>query len=96
MPLKSSADKEDKNTSTKLTKSVIIKVYVLEKDRNTILSNGRLDDNFINESQNILKKQFPNIGGWKDTLLCQTSFSAVSEESVQITTLRKIVGFFQR
>lgn len=86
MPLKSSADKEDKNTSTKLTKSV--KVYVLEKDRNTILSNGRLDDNFINESQ--------NIGGWKDTLLCQTSFSAVSEESVQITTLRKIVGFFQR
>ena len=95
MPLKSSADKEDKNTSTKLTKSVIIKVYVLEKDRNTILSNGRLDDNFINESQNILKKQFPSIGGWKDTLLCQTSFSAVSEESVQITTLRKIVGFFQ-
>ena len=89
MPLKSSADKEDKNTSTKLTKSVIIKVYVLEKDRNTILSNGRLDDNFINESQNILKKQFPNIGGWKDTLLCQTSFSAVSEESVQITTLGK-------
>ena len=86
--------KEDKNTSTKLTKSV--KVYVLEKDRNTILSNGRLDDNFINESQNILKKQFPSIGGWKDTLLCQTSFSAVSEESVQITTLRKIVGFFQR
>ena len=94
MPLKSSADKEDKNTSTKLTKSV--KVYVLEKDRNTIQSNGRLDDNFINESQNILKKQFPNIGGWKDTLLCQTSFSAVSEESVQITTLGKIVGFFQR
>ena len=89
MPLKSSADKEDKNTSTKLTKSVIIKVYVLEKDRNTILSNGRLDDNFINESQNILKKQFPNIGGWKDTLLCQTSFSAVSEEFVQITTLGK-------
>ena len=94
MPLKSSADKEDKNTSTKLTKSV--KVYVLGKDRNTILSNGRLDDNFINESQNILKKQFPNIGGWKDTLLCQTSFSAVSEESVQITTPGKIVGFFQR
>ena len=92
MPLKSSADKEDKNVNT--TKSV--KVYVLEKDRNTILSNGRLDDNFINESQNILKKQFPNIGGWKDTLLCQTSFSAVSEESVQITTLGKIVGFFQR
>ena len=87
--MKSSADKEDKNTSTKHTKSV--KVYVLEKDRNTILSNGRLDDNFINESQNILKKQFPNIGGWKDTLLCQTSFSAVSEESVQITTLGKIV-----
>ena len=87
MPLKSGADKGDKNTSTKLTKSV--KVNVLEKDRNTILSNGRLDDNFINESQNILKKQFPNIDGWQDTLLCQTSFSAVSEESVQIHHTRK-------
>ena len=82
MPLKSDADKEDKNTSTKLTKSV--KVNVLEKDRNTILSNGSLDDNFINKSQNILKKQFPNIGGGQDTLLCETSFSVVSEESVQI------------
>ena len=94
MPLKSGANKGDKNTSTKLTKSV--KVNVLEKDLNTILGNDRLDDNFNNESQNILKTQFPNIGGRQDTLLCQTSFSAVSEESVQITTLRKIVGFFQR
>ena len=82
MPLKSGADKGDKSTSTKLTKSV--KVNVPEKDRNRIRSNGRLDDNFINESQDILKKQFPNIDGWQDTLLCQTSFSAVSEESVQI------------
>ena len=87
MPLKSGADKGDKNTSTKLTKSV--KVNVLEKDRNTIRSNGRLDDNFINESQDSLKKQFPNIDGWQDTLLCQTSFSAVSEESVQIHHTRK-------
>ena len=87
MPLKSGADKGDKNTSTKLTKSV--KVNVLEKDRNTILSNGRLDDNFNNESQNILKTQFPNIGGRQDTLLYQTSFSAVSEESVQIHHTRK-------
>ena len=87
MPLKSGADKGDKNTSTKLTKSV--KVNVLEKDRNTILSNGRLDDNFINESQNILKKQFPNIDGWQDTMLCQTLFSAVSEESDQIHQTRK-------
>ena len=62
MPFKSGADKGDKNTSTKLTKSV--KVNVLEKDRNTIQSNGHLDDNFINESQDILKKQFPNIDGW--------------------------------
>ena len=84
MPFKSGADKGDKNTSTKLTKSV--KVNVLE---NTIRSNGRLDDNFINESQDILKKQFPNIDGWQDTLLCQTSFSAVSEESVQIHHTRK-------
>jgi len=87
MPLQSGVVKGDKNTSTKLTKSV--KVNVLEKDRNTILSNGHLDDNFINESQNILKKQFPNIGGWQDTLLCQTSFSVVSEESVQIHHTRK-------
>ena len=35
MPLKSGADKGDKNTSTKLTKSV--KVNVLEKDRNTVI-----------------------------------------------------------
>ena len=87
MPLQSGAVKGDKNTSTKLTKSV--KVNVLEKDRNTILSNGHLDDNFINESQNILKKQFPNIGGWQDTLLCRISFPAVSEESVQIHHTRK-------
>ena len=88
MPFKSGADKGDENTSTKLTKSV--KVNVFEKDRNTIRSNGRLDDNFINESQDILKKQFLNIDGWQDTLLCQTSFSAVSEESVQIHHTRKI------
>ena len=94
MPLKSGADKGDKNTSTKLTKSV--KVNVLEKDRNTILSNGRLDGNFNNESQNILKTQFPNIGGRQDTLLCQTSFSAVSEESVQIHHTRKNNWVVQR
>ena len=94
MPLQSGAVKGDKNTSTKLTKSV--KVNVLEKDRNTILSNGHLDDNFINESQNILKKQFPNIGGWQDTLLCQISFSAVSEESVQIHHTRKNNWVVQR
>ena len=79
MPFKSGADKGDKNTSTKLNKSV--KVNFLEKDRNTIRSNGRLDDNFINESQDILKKQFPNIDGWQDTLLCQTSFSGRSGKS---------------
>ena len=94
MPLKSGADKGDKNTSTKLTKSV--KVNVLEKDLNTILGNGRLDDDFNNESQNILKTQFPNIGGRQDTLLCQTSFSAVSEESVQIHHTRKNNWFVQR
>ena len=78
MPLKSGADEEDKNTSTELTKSV--KVDLLEKDRNTILSNGCLDENVINKSQKVVEKQFPNIGGWQDTLLCQTSFSAVSKD----------------
>ena len=48
MPFKSGADKEDEDTSTELTKSV--KVNLLEEDRNTILSNGCLDDNVINES----------------------------------------------
>ena len=78
MPLKSGANEEDKNTSTELTKSV--KVDLLEKDRNTILSNGCLDENVINKSKNVAEKQFPNIGGWQDTLLCQTSFSAVSKD----------------
>ncbi|PFX30308.1 Retrovirus-related Pol polyprotein [Stylophora pistillata] len=64
------------------TKSV--KVNLLGRKRDTILSRRRLDDNIINESQKLLKKQFPNIGGWQDTLLCQTSFSAVTDESVQI------------
>ena len=54
MPFKSGADKEDEDTWTELTKSV--KVNLLEKDRNTILSNGCLGDNVINESQNILKE----------------------------------------
>ena len=54
MPFKSGADKEDEDTSPELTKSV--KVNLLEKDRNTILSNGCLGDNVINESQNILKE----------------------------------------
>ena len=71
MPLKFGADKEDKNNLTELNK-----VDLLEKDRNIILSNCSLDENVINESQNILEKQFPNIGDWQDTLLCQTPFSA--------------------
>ena len=49
MPFKFGADKEDEDTSPELTKSV--KVNLLEKDRNTILSNGCLGDNVINESQ---------------------------------------------
>ena len=77
MPLKSGTDKEEKNISAELAKSV--KVYLLEKDHNTILSKSHLDDKGINESQNILKKKFPNIGGWQDTLLCQIFRFAVSE-----------------
>ena len=77
MPLKSGTDKEEKNISAELAKSV--KVYLLEKDHNTILCKSHLDDKGINESQNILKKQFPNIGGWQDTLLCQIFRFAVSE-----------------
>ena len=74
-PLKYGANKEPAKS---------VKVNLLERDRDTILSKRRLDDNVINESQKLLKKQFPNIGGWQDTLLCQTSFSAVTDESVQI------------
>ena len=81
-PLKSGAIKKDENASAEPTKSV--KVNLLERDRDTILGKRRLDDNVINQSQKLLKKQFPNIGGWQDTLLCQTSFSAVTDESVQI------------
>ena len=43
-----------------------------------------LDDGIINQSQNILKKQFPNTGGWQDPLLSQTSFSTAADESLQI------------
>ena len=82
MPLKSGADRENKNTSAELTKSV--KVNLLEKDRYTIISNGRLDDNVINESQNILKKQFPNIGSRQRYAAMSNISSAASEESVQI------------
>ena len=49
MPFKFGADKENEDTSPELTKSV--KVNLLEKDRNTILSKGCLGDNVINESQ---------------------------------------------
>ena len=54
MPFKFGADKENEDTSPELTKSV--KVNLLEKDRNTNLSNGCFGDNVINESQNILKE----------------------------------------
>ena len=60
------------------------KVDLPERERDIILNNQRLDDTIINRSQNILRKQFPNIGGWQDTLLCQTSFTSIAEESVQV------------
>jgi hypothetical protein len=50
---------------------------LIEKDK-------RLDDNIINEAQKILRKQFPMVEGWQDTLLAQTSFSTAVEESIQI------------
>ena len=92
-PLKSGANKKDENTLAKPTKSV--KVNLLERDRDTIPSKRRLNDNIIKESQKLLKKQFPNIGSWQDTLLCQTSFSAVTDESVLIHHTGKITGFAQ-
>ena len=55
------------------------KVDLPERERDIILNNQRLDDTIINRSQNILRKQFPNIGGWQDTLLCQTSFTSIAE-----------------
>ena len=36
----------------------------------------------VNSSR--LKIYYQPVGGWQDTLLCQTSFSAVTDESVQI------------
>ena len=61
-PLKSGANKKDENTSAEPTKSV--KVNLLERDRDTILSKRRLDDNVINESQKLLKKQFSSEHWW--------------------------------
>ena len=44
----------------------------------------RNDDSIINRAQEVLRGQFNNIGGWQDPLLCQTSFSAAVDESIQI------------
>ena len=65
--MKPGADKMDKHTSVDPTKPIL--KDNLETDRDTIPSNRRLDDNVINESQKLSKKQFSNIGGWQDTLL---------------------------
>ena len=81
-PANSTADKVAKNTARKPVTSV--KANLSEKDRETIIGNHRLDDNVINQAQNVLMKQFPNTGGWQDTVLSQTSFSTVAEESIQI------------
>ena len=61
-PLKSGVNKKDENTSAEPTKSV--KVNLLERDRDTILSKRRPDDNVINESQKLLKKQFSSEHWW--------------------------------
>ena len=81
-PAKSIADKVAKTTAQKPVTSVA--VNLLERDRETVLGNHRLDDNVINQAENILMKQFPNTGGWQDTVLSQTSFSAITQESIQI------------
>ena len=61
-----------------------VKVDLTQQERDMILNQQLLDDTIINRSQNTLRKQFPNVGGWQDTLLHrQTSFSSIAEESVQ-------------
>ena len=56
-PLKSGANKKDENTSAEPTKSV--KVNLVERDRFTILSRRRLDDNVIMH----LSMVCPRMGG---------------------------------
>ena len=81
-PAESTAEKVAKNTARKPVTS--LKANLPGKDRETIIGNHRLDDNVINQAQNILMKQFPNTGGWQDTVLSQTSFSTIAEESIEI------------
>ena len=81
-PAESTAEKVAKNTARKPVTS--LKANLPGKDCETIIGNHRLDDNVINQAQNILMKQFPNTGGWQDTVLSQTSFSTIAEESIQI------------
>ena len=70
--------------------SKFVRVDLPQQVRDMILNKKRLNDMIINWSQNILRKQFLNVGGWQDTLLCQTLFASFAEESVQVHFTGKI------
>ena len=89
-PAESTAEKVAKNTARKPVTS--LKANLPGKDRETIIGNHRLDDNVINQAQNILMKQFPNTGGWQDTVLSQTSFSLLPKNRSKSTTRARIIG----
>ena len=48
-------------------------------EKNTILKNGMLTDESINLAQNLLYKQFPEVGGFQDTVVCRANGFSVSK-----------------
>ena len=54
-------------------------------DIRNLINGERLTDRIIYVAQSLLKKQFPHINGFQDTLLCQTnSFKCLPHNSIQI------------
>ena len=61
-----------------------MELHLTSKDKEAIQNNSRLDDRVINAAQTILKRQFPDVSGWQDAILSQTSFVPIPVDSVQI------------
>ena len=53
------------------------KILFSEEEKLAILDNQMLTDESINIAQNIIHKQFPNIGGLQDTVIGKTQFFGV-------------------
>ena len=60
------------------------KLGLIVQDRDTIKNNLMLDDKVINAAQEVLKRQFPAISGWQDTVIGQVAFESLPVDSVQI------------